>query len=293
MSERGTAETGWPWQVSAAFWLFLADVLGLFLTGTKIVSVNTATDNALDPLSPGGGYLGAADFLLSTAFTGLLIVICLAALGLILIVWKFRGWTRHLMALFSAAFLILALLVGGMPHGFPVYAICFGLITLPAAGLIYTDAAETWFDQPKAVAIKPAFAVAKAGLEMVTPVAPVPRGQRPTAVSSAAGCLAEFLALMFVGWSSDKNTVMAPGEADFFYIFDLIVVLTLALIPYGLWHGVPVARKIATPFCLVSGFFLLFYIWGPDLLNCMMLVLAVSCVIFLHRRGVREWFNAA
>jgi hypothetical protein len=293
MSDTQPPQAGWPWQVTAALWLFLADILALFLTGVKFFSVNTATDNALDPPGPGSGYLGAADFLLSTAFMGLLIIICLAALCLIFIVWKFRGWTRHLMALFSAVFVILSLIIGGMPHGFPIYAICLGLITLPAAGLIYTDTAEIWFDQPKAVAITPVFAVAETGLEIATPMAPIPRGERPAAVSYAVGCLAGFLALMFIGWSTDRVTGMEPGEVFFSYIFNLLVVLTLSLIPYGLWHGVRVARKIAVPFCVVSGVFLLPYIWGPELLNCAMMLLAVSCVVCLSRRGVKEWFNAA
>jgi len=292
MSGTQVARAGWPWQVTAALWLYLADVLAVFLTGMKVASANIAQANALDPPSPGGGYLALADSLLSTAFMGLLILAYLLALGLIAIVWSFRGWTRHLMALFSAALVILLLIVGGMPEGSPVYAICFGLITLLAAGLIYTDAAQRWFERPKNLPAGPLLA-AGAGVVPVMPAPAMPRGARPAAVRFAVACLAGFLVLIFIGWSSDSVTVTDPGEAFFFHVFDALVVLTLALIPYGLWHGVPVARKIATPFCLVSVLLLSPYSWGPQLLNCAMMVLAVSCIFFLHRHGVREWFDAA
>lgn len=292
MSESRAVESGWPWQVSAALWLFLTDVLELFLAGARLVSANTASDRALDPPGPGGGYLAGADNLLSIAVMGVVIICGMAALGLIAMVWKVRGWTRHLMVLFSAAFLILAGIIGGMPHGLPAYGICFGVVTLTAVGLVYSDASQKWFEQPKPKIGQPVLVGVVDSLQVATP-AVLPRTGRPVAVRLAVGCLVGFLVLMFIGWSPDKGENIAPGEADFDYIFDLMMVSTLGLIPYGLWHGVPFARKIATPFCLLSGFLLLFYIWGPDLLNCMMLVLAVGCLVLLHRPGVRAWFDAA
>lgn len=187
----------------------LADVVGLFLTGVRIASANNAADSALNPTAPGGGYQTAANSLLFTAFMGIVIVACLAALALIAIVWTCCGWTRHLMALFSAVFFVMSVILGGIPHGFPVYALFFGLSTLLAAGLVYTDTLQVWFERPNLRVDQPMMA-APEGFELAIPVAFLLRADRPMAVSFTFGCMVGFLGLMFIVWSSDKNTVMAP-----------------------------------------------------------------------------------
>ncbi len=283
---------GWPWQVTAALWLFLADVLVLLPGATKLISFMTA-DNVRDPPSPGDGYLTAVNALFQAAFDVILVLLFLASLVLIFIVWTLRGWTRHLMVLFSTVFMILLLIIGGMFDGFTLYAVCLGMITLCASGLMYTDAAEIWFRRPELVVERPVSATVDGGFEIAAPMPTAPRGERPAAVSFAVGCLGGLLVLMFIDWSSNFGPGTDSGEVYFSYFFNFLVIFTLAFIPYGIWHGVRFARKIATPFCLISGLCLLPYIWGPNLLCCAMMILALACILFLSRRSVTGWFNPA
>jgi hypothetical protein len=134
----GTRSTSWPAPVTISLWLFLSIAAVTVYDGWKAASV-IFLEGAADKTDGDG-------FLVTTPAAGMLLaaflILAVIMLGLALLIWSRRGWTRLLLLLFCACIFLFCLPVFWLFGHLSTFYMAAAAVLSPL--LLYLPSSKDW-----------------------------------------------------------------------------------------------------------------------------------------------------